>query len=52
MSNNFIYRVANQTHPGMRLMPENPSHPPFHGGAATSKGSAKAFYADDKKDTS
>ena len=52
MRNNFIYRVAKEEYAGMELMPEKPCDTGFHGGGATSKGSAKAFYADEEKDTS
>ena len=52
MSITFRNIIRLEKDAGMELMPENPCVTGFHGGGATSKGSAKAFYADDKKDTS
>ena len=47
MSMNLDWIVAKEKDAGMGLMPEKPCDTGFHGGGATSKGSAKAFYADE-----
>ena len=52
MSMNLDWIVEIEKDTGMELMSEKPCGTGFHGGGATSKGSAKAFHADDKKDTS
>ena len=53
MSITYRNTIRLEEYAGMGLMPENPCDTGLHGGGgATSKGSGKAFYADDKKDTS
>ena len=52
MSITYRNTIRLEEYAGMELMPEKPCDTGIHGGGATSKGSAKAFHADDKKDTS